>query len=158
MWTTIGSTGGDGSKQSPFNNLVEALADARTTSETVVIRVAPGDYAIDSSLVIDRSSLDLRGSSVLIKDAHGWPTGKVAPGTRTRIVGTELLGQGPLVAVGRPDGVVIEEVAIRGFVFVPAEFGIAVWLTRVQAYTVRENAFRPPARFGLESTGFVRRR
>lgn len=144
--------GGDGSERDPYDNLTDALADAETISGAVVIEVAPGDYVIDSSLVIDRSSLELRGSSVLIKDNHGWPTGAVAPGTSTRLLGSELLGPEPLVAVSRADGVVVEEVGIRGFVFVPAEGGIGVWLTRVQGYSVRGNVFGAPAFLGLEST------
>jgi hypothetical protein len=144
--------GGDGSERHPYDNLPDALAAARTISGAVVIEVAPGDYVIDSSLVIDRSSLGLRGSSVLIKDNQGWPTGAVAPGTSTRILGSELLGPEPLVAVGRADGVVVEEIGIRGFVFVPAEGGIGVWLTRAQGYSVRGNVFGAPAYLGLEST------
>jgi hypothetical protein len=142
--------GGNGSARSPYNNLKDALADARTTSAAVVINVAPGDYAIESPLVIDRS-LDLRGSSVLIEDVGGWPTGAVAQGTETRIVGTGSLGTQPLVAVGRSDGVVIREVGIRGFVFNGTPLGIEVILTRVQDYTVQANVFRAPAFLGMQS-------
>lgn len=142
--------GGNGGARFPYNNLMDALAEARTISSAVVINVAPGDYAIESSLVIDRS-LDLRGSSVLIEDADGWPTGAVAPGTETRILGTGPLGTQPLAAVGRSDGVVIDDVRIRGFVFEGKPDGIEVLLTRVQDFTIQDNVFRAPAFLGLQS-------
>src|SRR5688572_13784521 len=52
--------GGDGSARSPYENLPDALAAARATSGDVVVSVAPGDYELTSTLVIDRP-LDLRG-------------------------------------------------------------------------------------------------
>lgn len=147
--------GGNGSGRFPYNNLTDALADARTTSGAVVINVAPGDYAVESSLVIDRS-LELRGSSVLIEDADGWPTGAVAAGTETRIFGTAPLGTQPLVAVGRADAVVINDVGIHGFVFEGTTGGgqqgtTEVLIRRVQDYAIRDNVFRAPAFLGLLS-------
>lgn len=141
---------GNGSGSSPYNNLADALADARTTSGAVVIKVAPGDYAVESSLVID-VPLELRGSSVLIEDADGWPTGAVAPGTETRIFGMSALGTQPLIAVGRSDAVVIDEVRIRGFIFEGKPGGVEVLLRRVQDYTVQDNVFRAPAFLGMQS-------
>ena len=142
--------GGDGSARSPFNNLPDALEAATMTSSAVVVDVAPGDYAVFSSLVIDRS-LELRGSSVLIEGADGWPTGAVEPGTETRIFTTNPLGTQPLVAVGRSDGTVISEVSIRGFVFEGRLGGNEVVLTRVQDFAVVDNAFRAPAFLALQS-------
>ncbi len=144
--------GGNGSTRFPYNNLADALADARTTSAAVVIDVAPGRYVIDSTLVIDRS-LVLRGSSVMSEGTHGLPTGGIVAGTATRIVGSEALGPAPLVAVGRSDGVVIKKVTIRGFVFKGAAdyFGTELNFTRVQGLVVAGNVFRAPARFGIET-------
>lgn len=142
--------GGNGSALSPYNSMMDALADAKATPAAVVIKVAPGKYVIESQLVIDRS-LDLRGSSVLIEDPDGWPTGAVAPGSETRIVGARQLGTQSLVAVGRPDGVVIHEVGICGFVFEGTRGATEVTLTRVQDYTVKDNIFHAPARLGIQS-------
>jgi hypothetical protein len=146
------AAGGNGSAQSPYNTLADALAAARDTSAAVVIKVRPGDYAVGSTLVVDRP-LALRGSSVLTRDAVGWPTGEVAAGTETRIHGTASLGTQPLIRVGRADAAVIGDVEIRGFVFqaVSASAGLEVLLTRVQDYTVADNAFRAPAFLGLQS-------
>ncbi len=142
--------GGNGSGRSPYNNLTDALTDANTTSAAVIVDVASGDYAIESSFVIDRP-LDLRGSSVLIEDSDGWPTGEIVPGTETRIYATGSLGTQPLVAVGRSDAVVISDVGISGFVFEGTPAGIEVLLTRVQDYSVHNNVFRAPAFLGLQS-------
>ena len=86
------AVGGNGTGRFPYNTLEDALAQARTTSADVVIKVAPGDYAIEEPLVIARSRIELHGSSVLVEDNEGWPTGALAPGTETRIVGTVKLG------------------------------------------------------------------
>ena len=142
--------GGDGSGRFPYDNLTEALARARTEAGAVAINVAPGDYAIDSSLVIDRP-LELRGSSVLEHDDTGWPTGAVAAGTETRIRGTATLGTQPLLDVGRADAVVIEGVGIRGFVFEGTLGGIEVLVRRVQGYAIQGNVFRPPGFLGLQT-------
>jgi hypothetical protein len=47
--------GGDGSGRSPYNNLPDAVAAARVLSQTVVIKVEPGDYPLAAPLVIDTS-------------------------------------------------------------------------------------------------------
>ena len=142
--------GGDGSGRSPYDNLTDALARARTASGAIEINVAPGDYAIDSSLVIDRP-LELRGSSVLEQGNDGWPTGAVAAGTETRIRGTTTLGTQPLLDVGRSDAVVIEDVGIRGFVFEGTLGGIEVLVRRVQDYAIQDNVFRAPGFLGLQT-------
>lgn len=140
--------GGDGSSRSPFNNLPDALAAARATSATRV-NLAPGDYALASTLVIDQP-LELRGSSVLAHDVDGWPTGEVAAGTETRVFSTNpTLAQ--LLLVGRGDGGVLSDVRIQGLVFEGTVPGISMLLTRVQDYWVADNVFRAPARFGLQS-------
>ena len=72
-------------------------------------------------------------------------------GSETRIVGTALLGADPLVAVGRPDGVVISGVTIGGFVFQATTTSVEVFLTRVQDYSIHNNVFRAPALFGMHS-------
>jgi hypothetical protein len=142
--------GGNGSGRFPYNNLTDALADARTTSGAVVINVAPGDYAVETSLVVDRP-LELRGSSVLIEDADGLPTGAVAADTETRIFGSGPLGTQPLVAVGRSDAVVINDVGIHGFVFEGTLGGIEVLVRRVQDYTIQDNVFRAPGFLGMQT-------
>lgn len=141
--------GGNGSYRFPFRNLPEAVDEAKVTSRAVVIRVAPGTYFINSSLVIDRA-LVLRGSSVLIHGPSGLPTGGVEPGTATRILGGDALGPEPAIKAGREDGMVIKGVTIRGFVFKNTATHITV--TRVQEFLIADNVFSAPARFGVDST------
>jgi hypothetical protein len=142
--------GGNGSGQSPYNTLAAALEAAKATSESVRIIVAPGEYAITETLTIDRS-LDLRGSTELLKDTDGWATGDAAAGTETRIVAGSSLGSQPVILVGRSDATVLDDVSIRGFVFQGTTSGIQVLLTRVQDYVVKANIFRAPALFALQS-------
>jgi len=140
--------GGSGTATAPYNNLADALAAASATSAAVVIKVAPGDYAVASSLVVDRP-LELRGSSVLIEDAEDWPTGDVAAGTQTRVFASNAtLAQ--LIRVGQGGGG-FSGVTIRGFVFQGTATGVSVLLTRVQDYQVADNIFRAPARIAMQS-------
>ena len=141
--------GGNGSSRSPYNNLTDALADARTTSGGVVINVAPGDYALAETLVIDRS-LELRGSTEQVDSDDPWPTGDVAEGTETRVFSTNS-GLSQLIQVGRGDLAVLNDVSISGFVFQSTTTTISVLLTRVQDYWIADNVFRAPARFGMQS-------
>jgi Protein of unknown function (DUF1565) len=141
--------GGNGTSRAPYDSLTDALAAAGATSAAVVITVAPGNYAIAGSLVVDRP-LELRGSSVLIQDADGWPTGDVVAGTETRIFASNsTLPQ--VILVGKGDSSVLSDVTIRGFVFEGTATGISMLLTRVQDFRVADNVFRPPANFGLQS-------
>ena len=142
-------SGGNGSGRSPYSNLEDALAAAKGTSVEVVIKVAPGSYSVSNTLVIDRP-LQLRGSSVLIKDADGWPTGDTAPGTETRVSSSNAsLAQ--LIQVARSDGGVVSDVKIEGLVLQTAAQSVGVSLTRAQDYSVSENGFRAPMRLGVQS-------
>lgn len=141
--------GGNGTAKSPYRNLADALVAANATAGAVVIKVAPGDYPIASTLIIERP-LELRGSSVLIEGADGWPTGDVAAGTETRVFSTNsTLSQ--LVRVGRGDGSVLNDVSIHGFVFQGIAQRDVVLLTRVQNFWVDANIFRGPARLGVQT-------
>lgn len=143
--------GGDGSWNFPYTKLPPALKKARATDGAVTIRIAPGRYVVDSTLVIDRP-LILRGSSELIKGPNGLPTGAILPSTETRIVASSGLGTEPLISVGRADGVVISGVTIRNLVLKRAD-GLATEMTirRVQDYRVSDNVFSTGGRIGLKS-------
>lgn len=143
--------GGDGSGKSPFKNLPDAVAAARARQGSVVIKVEPGEYPLTTSLVID-VSVDLRGSTEqVVHDGDPWPTGEVRPGTETRVFATGAIGSQPLVQVGRSDGVVLNDVSIRGFAFAGTTTGIELLLTRVQGFKVVDNVFRAPANFAFQS-------
>lgn len=141
--------GGDGSGKLPYNNLPAAMAAARAVTEPVTIKVEPGDYAVAETLVIDRG-VDLRGSTELVLDDDGWPTGDVVEGTATR-----LFASSPtltrVVLVDRGDATVIGDVNIRGFVIEGAAAGISILLNRAQGYWIGNNVFRAPANFAMQS-------
>jgi len=148
---TGAAPGGDGSWRFPYRNLPAALNEARATPGAVTIRIAPGRYEVDSTLVIDRS-LILHGSSELIRGPQGFPTGAVLPGTETKIVASASVGIEPLISVGREDGVVIRGVTIRNLVLKHVDLGATeLTIRRVQGYRVADNVFRTGGRFGLES-------
>ena len=141
--------GGNGTVLQPFNNLPEAVAAAAGTSGFVTIKVAPGDYPLSETLLIDRP-IDLRGATEQLFDNDSWPTGAYVPSTMTRVYATNS-GMTRLIQVERPDGNVVRTVSIRGFVFDGATGGISVLLNRVQGFWIAENIFRAPAMFGLQS-------
>jgi hypothetical protein len=144
------AAGGDGSERFPFNNLVDALSAAKGIAGSVVVKVAPGTYRFDRSLVIERP-LELRGSSVPVVGPDRLPTGQVVAGTETRLVGTESLGSNPLISVGETDGTVISGVTISGFILTATTTSNEVLLTRVQNYSIQNNVFLPPGAFGMHS-------
>ena len=143
--------GGDGSWSFPYRSLRLALQKARATADAVTIRVAPGRYVVNSTLVINRP-LVILGSSELVNGPDGLPTGEVMPGTETRIVAGASLAAEPLFSVGRADGHVISGVTIQKLVLTHAD-SLATQLTlrRVQDYRVSNNVFRTGGRIGLES-------
>jgi hypothetical protein len=101
---------------------------------------------LEAPLFVERS-VDLRGSTELIEDDDGWPTGDVVAGTETRIVAANAAGSQSLIVVGRSDAAVIDGVGIKGFVFQGSTNGLEVLLNRVQNFDVRANVFRAPAFF-----------
>jgi len=141
--------GGDGTGKSPFNNLPDAVDAARSVPGAVTIKVAPGDYALAETLVIDRPLL-LRGSTEQVQGSDSWPTGEVVPGTATRLFASNP-ALARLVLVDRGDGSVLGGVNISGFVFEGTVTGISLLLNRVQDYRITENVFRAPANFAMQS-------
>jgi hypothetical protein len=144
-----GAPGGDGTSQFPFNNVPAAMAAARAVTGPVTIKVAPGDYALAETLVIDRS-VDLRGSTEPVQDLDGWPTGEVVSGTATRLFASSP-AMARLLLVERADATVVDDVRIRGFVLEATSAGISILLNRAQDYWIDNNVFRTPAQFGLQS-------
>lgn len=132
--------GGDGSPRFPFNNIADAFALAGSFGGAVVV-VEPGQYPVSSTLRI-QSSIELRGSNVMQVDDAGWPTGSIAPGTETRIVGTAALGTSDLVSVAPSGNGIVQGVEIRNLTFDsgPAR-GNDLSFNRTQDYSVRESVF-----------------
>ena len=107
--------GGNGTSNFPFHNLPEAVEAARTLSGGIIqIRVAPGDYPVASTLLIDRS-LDLEGSTQLVRQ-NLLPTGEVVAGTATRVFATNS-SLTELVRVERSNSAVLSNLIIGGFIF-----------------------------------------
>ena len=143
--------GGNGTGQFPFNNLADALALARTTSSGVIIKVAPGDYADRSPLVIDRSMVDLHGSSVLIEDMRVGRPGWLHQAPRHA---SSALFRSDRSRLSTSVGPIESSSAKSPFVVLSSKARLAppeVILRRVQDYTVQDNVFLPLALYGVQS-------
>src|SRR5437867_2704761 len=146
------AAGGEGSARFPFRDLQDAVAAAALIPRPVVINVGPGDYMLTESLIVERSFIELRGSTEIVQDDDGWPTGETVPGTETRVVAANPAGSQSLFVFGSPDtGSLLNDVTVRGFIFHGATRGAEVLLNRVQNYQVEGNIFATPAFAGLQS-------
>jgi hypothetical protein len=134
--------GGDGTPGNPFNNLPDAVEHAGGLSGAITILLAPGQYPLSNTLAID-FPVEVRGSNQLVFDGSGWPTGAVAPGTSTQIVGTAALGTDTLVKVGSETGPVISGgVTFRDLSFVcTSPNAHALHIVKTQGFTVTNNTF-----------------
>ena len=121
----------------PGDSLSDAVAAAKA-SGTRVLKLAPGDYPLAATLVID-FPLELRGSQVMLHDDHGWPTGVVA-GSETRLLpGPGLVGA--LVRFGTPAGGVTNDVTVKN-VTLQGGTGAVLVVARVQGFVVKSNLLR----------------
>lgn len=108
--------GGDGTARFPFHDLRDAVEAAATTSERVIIKVRPGEYVLTEPLVIERSFIELSGSTELVEGADGWPTGEAVPDTETRINAANPATSQSVFVVGQPNlGPLLSDVTIHGF-------------------------------------------
>ncbi len=140
--------GGDGSKSAPFQNLGDAVNRANEQGGAT-IRVAPGRYETAQTIRI-QSPVAILGSNVIKYDVNGWPTGEVAAGSETRIVGTSELGTTPLILVSRLDARIVSNVTIAALTLdiVPAD-GVTVLLVKAQDFHVRDNILLGPSFIAL---------
>lgn len=97
------SPGGNGTGAAPFQNLPEAVAEARARflegGSRLKIQTAPGVYVLTGPLLLDVPGLELRGSNVMPLDADDWPSGRVEPGSETRITSNGSFNGAPLIHV-----------------------------------------------------------
>jgi len=144
--------GGKGTAAKPFNTIGDAVDRARTVGGDPIIKVEPGRYELASTIIID-IPLDLVGSNVMEIDSNGWPTGVIQPGTETLVIGLAALGQLPLVSVGAPDPLVMNDVNIQGFTFEGGPGGgNDIDLKRVQNFSVSANVVTGPSPLPMTGT------
>ena len=152
---------GDGGPSAPVRTIAEAIDRAREIRDDqpnrIIIRVAPGEYREDSSLYLDISNVELRGSTRLVEDENGLPRNcgsGIAPvpcverGTETVIAPVRPLTNGQVLLLVGPTrqraGDRLAGVTIRGFVFdglsaSVSTSGWAVFVDRVENFLVRHN-------------------
>jgi hypothetical protein len=135
-----GSANGNGSSQSPFNNIPAAVALANTLGSRPTIRIQPGVYPIASTIRIEKS-IELRGSNEMQVDSQGWPLRNVTAGTEAILVGTAALGNNPMIVFSKP-GQVITNIDVRDLSFEAAPgAGSIMEFARVQDFEVRNSIF-----------------
>jgi hypothetical protein len=129
--------GGTGSAGRPFNNLPDAIDQARQLGGGVRIMIAPGVYELTETLAIDFPVV-LLGANEMEDDGSGWPSGKVAPNTETVILSTAALGMNDVVKVGSETGPVIKDpVAFRNLTFdTGPNFSHALHMIKAQDFAV----------------------
>jgi hypothetical protein len=134
--------GGDGTRSAPFQNIPEAVSEARlrhlSGASRLRIQIAPGVYVLGSTLRLDVPGLELRGSNVMPTDPDDWPTGLVEPGTESRVTsgdsfnGSVLIHTSPSSAELTGQDVTLEKLTID-FNRRPT----ALLIERVQGFTVK---------------------
>ena len=122
----------------PGESLEDAVAAAKASGARV-LKLAPGDYPVSSTLVID-FPLELRGSQVMEYDADGWPTGVVA-GSETRILPGGVAALASVVRLGNPEGPVTSGLTIKDLTVVGGTGGV-VTIVNVQGFTFKSNLIR----------------
>jgi hypothetical protein len=134
---------GNGSPGRPFDNLPDAIDQARGLGGGVRIMIAPGVYELTETLAIDFPVI-LLGANDMEDDGSGWPSGQVAPDTETVILSAAALGTNDLVKVGSETGPVIEgQVAFRNLTFdLGPNFAHALHIVKAQDFAVTGCIFR----------------
>jgi hypothetical protein len=159
--------GGDGSAQTPYRRITDAVVNARTirqfANDRIIIHVAAGTYvgsydaaALGSNpdfeilpIILNVSKLALRGETSLIEDDGGLPTG-TDTGTETVITSDVplALGQSLLVVAPTTDGMEPNDVTVSGFVLdaqIPGTSGLrgrAIIADRALGFVIRHNLIR----------------
>ena len=131
--------------------LTESTARELESPRRVVVNVAPGTYVVAAPVRLDVPGLELRGSNAMrVEPITGWPTGEVEPGTNTLVtVAQPLSGTNPIFFVTADD------VTVTGLTFgLPissARGGVAVFVDRVQSFTLSNNLVTGGAFLGFRS-------
>ena len=144
--------GGNGSSKKPFRTLEEAVAAAPSSSNLVIINVAPGEYPLTQTLVIDRS-MELRGSTMQHADGTQFASGDVDESTVSRLYAAGA-GMVDLIRVEGANGAITTDVTIRGFVLESTSpMRTVLRMNRTQDFRVSDNVVRGAGAFGVQTAG-----
>src|SRR5262245_36681262 len=110
------SIGGDGGQGAPYRTIQEAVAaaNAQPGTDPLTIQIAEGTYFENPNVTIFRDGVRLVGSTVLVFDVAGLPTGQAAHAVTVR----PNLPAGTFVPAGSAlIRVIASHVEISGLVF-----------------------------------------
>lgn len=140
--------GGDGSGRAPYRSVGDAVARANALGGGT-IEIESGVYVVSSTIHV-KSPMSIRGSNNMQSDRDGLPTGVLAGGKETRIIGAAALGTLPLITVGRSDGPIQGVVIANLTVQRTGLQGVGLEIIRTQGFTVRNSVFTG-ASFGIST-------
>ena len=91
------AAGGNGTQAAPYDTIRQAVGDANARVEDSIIHIAEGTYSESPNITITRDGVRLVGSTTLVLDGSGLPTGAYEHGATLR----PLLPPGtPLIPAG----------------------------------------------------------
>lgn len=137
-------SGGDGSGRNPYQNLGDAVSRANNEGGAQII-VSAGTYPVTQAIRIE-SPVTILGSNVMSLDADGLPTGVIALGTETRIVGAGTLAADTILFIGRSDGAIIRGVKLANLTIeAPVGTQNSLIIVNTQDFDIRDNVMKGPA-------------
>jgi hypothetical protein len=165
------SPGGDGSKQAPFRRITDAVNYVRgfPLGRGFEILVEPGTYVgrysntdpslEDLPIVLDYPSLKLKGSTSMLADENGLPTGEIEPGRKSLLIAQPPLATDQnLISITRTNpllsgqGVEVSKLTLDVGNAPTAARGTVISVRLVQDFVIRNNYLTGGAFEGIETT------
>jgi Right handed beta helix region len=165
------SPGGDGSKQAPFRRITDAVNYVRgfPLGRGFEILVEPGTYVgrysntdpglEDLPIVLDYPNLKLKGSTSMLADENGLPTGEIEPGRKSLLIAQpplatdqnliSITGTNPLLS---GQGVEVSKLTLDGGNAPTAARGTVIFVRLVQDFVIRNNYVTGGAFQGIQTT------
>lgn len=163
--------GGDGSKQAPFRRITDAVNYVRgfPLGGKFEIRVEPGTYVgrysntdpslEDLPIVLDYPNLKLKGSTSMLADENGLPTGEIEPGRNSLLIAQPALATDQsLISITRTSpllsgqGVEVSKLTLDGGNAPTATLGTGIFVKLVQDFVIRNNYVTGGAFQGIQTT------
>ena len=170
------SPGGNGSNHAPYRRITDAVNTARViwqadNTAKIEIRVEPGTYAGSYSntnpnkenlpIVLDIPDLKLKGSTSLLIDAGGLPTGEFEPGKNTLLIAQPPLAANQSLVIIAPTspvltgrGVEVSKFSFNlGNITTPSPGSSGISARGVQGFTIRNNHATGGGVGGIDTRG-----
>ncbi len=163
--------GGDGSKQAPFRRITDAVNYVRgfPLGGRFEILVEPGTYVSrysntdpsleDLPIVLDYPNLKLKGSTSMLADENGLPTGEIEPGKNSLLIAQPALATDQnLISITQTNpglsgqGVEVSKLTLDAGKAPTAPLGTGIFVKLVQDFVIRDNYVTGGAFQGIQTT------